>query len=379
MEKVLVLASVASMIDQFNMPNIKILQEIGYEVHVACNFEYGSTCSDRQILELKNRLQMMQVKCFQIDFTRNVMNLKQDITAYKQVMKLLLRYDYKFVHCHSPIGGVIGRLACHKKRIKVIYTAHGFHFFKGASIKSWILFYPVEFLLSRYTDVLITINREDYQRAKKNFRAKRVIYIPGVGVDTEKFMNVKADREEYRKQFGIPEDAIVVLSVGELAKRKNQQVMIEALGCLKRDDVYYMIVGTGELEEEYRTLAKKLGIGDKLILPGFRADIPQLLKCVDIFAHTSIREGLGIAPLEAMAASLPLLATKVNGMKDYVEDGKTGYCCAANDAEGFASALEKLISVPERRKEIGEYNMKAVRKFDIKRTNKIMKTLYQEV
>ena len=216
MKRMLMLASVASMIDQFNMPNIELLQEMGYEVHVACNFEKGSTCTDEKVLELKKKLKQLHVRFFQIDFERNVMKLNQDLKAYKQVLKLARKYHYTFIHCHSPIGGVVGRLVGHKTNTKVIYTAHGFHFYEGAPLLNWLIYYPIEKLLSRFTDVLITINQEDYHRAKSKFHAKRVEYVPGVGIDIKRFQNVKVDILQKRKELGIRSKDIVLLSVGEL-------------------------------------------------------------------------------------------------------------------------------------------------------------------
>ena len=208
MKKMLMLASVASMIDQFNMPNIQLLQEMGYEVHVACNFEKGSTCTSERIQKLKNQLKKMEVKYFQIDFSRNILKINDILKSYKQVKALLQRERYDFIHCHSPIGGAVGRIAGHKMHTKVIYTAHGFHFYKGAPIQNWLLYYPIEKWLSRYTDMLITINKEDYQRARKKFHAKETRYIPGVGIDVEKIQAVQVDREKKREELGIGKDEI---------------------------------------------------------------------------------------------------------------------------------------------------------------------------
>ena len=173
MKKVLMLASVASMIDQFNMQNISLLQEQGYEVHVAANFEQGSTSSKERVEQFKKELKEKNVLYFQIDFSRNVSNIPQNIKAYKQIKKLLVNNKYEFIHCHSPIGGVCGRLAAKVTNTKVIYTAHGFHFYKGAPKFNWMIYYPIEKVLSYITDVLITINKEDYELAKKKDESKK--------------------------------------------------------------------------------------------------------------------------------------------------------------------------------------------------------------
>ena len=254
--KVLMLASVASMIDQFNVPNIKLLISLGYKVDVACNFIDGSTCSEAKIAELKNKLKEMDVDCYQIDFARSVKHIWQNIKAYRQVFKLMQSNHYAFIHCHSPIGGVCGRLAGHKTHTKVIYTAHGFHFYKGAPLLNWLIYYPIEKYLSRYTDVLITINKEDYEIAKNKMHAKKTEYIPGVGIDVEKIQNTKVERNKKRKELGIPQDAFVLISVGELNKNKNHEVVIKALkNIADKNNMHYIIAGQGPLYQYLLDLA----------------------------------------------------------------------------------------------------------------------------
>ena len=221
MKKMLMLASVVSMIDQFNMSNIDILKKQGYEVHVAANFEYGNTSSKQRVEEFKKELTELNVQYYNIDFSRKITNILANIKAYKQIKDLMLKNKYEFVHCHSPIGGVCGRLAAHSANTPVIYTAHGFHFFKRAPLKNWMLYYPVEKLLAHYTDVLITINKEDYARAQ-NFKAKKVEYVPGIGVDIKKFSEIIVDKLAKRKELGIPENAFLILSVGELMRMSRK-------------------------------------------------------------------------------------------------------------------------------------------------------------
>lgn len=341
-DKVLMLASVASMIDQFNIPNIKLLIEMGYKVDVACNFIEGSTCSDAKIEELKNKLTEMGVECYQIDFARSVRHVWQNLKAYRQVLSLLKANRYKFVHCHSPIGGVCGRLAGHRTHTKVIYTAHGFHFYKGAPLLNW-LYYPIERYLSNYTEVLITINKEDYARACAKFHAKATYYIPGVGVEVARFHNCKISKSTKRIELGIPQNAFLLLSVGELASRKNHQVVIKALGEIHDPNIFYIIAGKGPLKDEYMKLATQNGITGNVMLLGPRLDIDELCKAADVFVHPSVREGLGIAPLEGMASGLPLISSYVNGIKDYTQDGVTG-CCLSNplDVEAMVLAILKM-------------------------------------
>ena len=279
-EKVLILASVASMIDQFNIPNIKLLQNIGYEVHVACNFEKGSSCSFEKIEILKELLKKLNVKCYQINFERNILKIGNNLKAYKEVKNILTENKYKFLHCHSPIGGVIGRIAGYKTQTKVIYTAHGFHFFKGAPLINWLLYYPIEKYLSKYTDILITINQEDYKRAR-TFSAKKVEYIPGVGIDIEKIKNIKVNKKEKRVEFGLNEENVVLLSVGELNKNKNHSVVIKALAKINNPNIYYLICGQGNLKGELLNLAKKLNLEKNVKILGFRRDIYEIYKTPD--------------------------------------------------------------------------------------------------
>ena len=302
----------------------------------------------------------------------------QHMKSYKQLDYLMKKRKYDFIHCHTPIAGAIARLVAHKNNIKVIYTAHGFHFFKGAPIQNWVLYYPIEKFLAKYTDILITINKEDYCRAK-TFKAKKVEYIPGVGVDIEKFKNCKVDVDKKKEELGIPKDAKILLSVGELSKRKNHEVVIKALSLIKNKNLVYIIAGSGGLKEQYIKLSKKLELDHQIILLGNRTDIPELCKISDIFIHPSIREGLGIAPLEAMASGLPLISSNVNGIKDYAKNGITGYCIKPNDVHGLASAIIKLITSPELSEKYSHNNSKECVKFGINNTSNIMKYIYNNL
>lgn len=375
-KKVLVLASVASMIDQFNMPNIELLQSMGYEVHVACNFLKGSTCSSEKIEQLKKRLNDIGVTFFQIDFTRSVMNLKQDYIAYKQVKKILIENKYAFIHCHSPIGGVIGRLAGHATRTKVIYTAHGFHFFKGAPLKNWLIYYPIEKFCARYTDVLITINKEDYAFAKKKMPAKKVCYVPGVGIDLSKIQNIVCDRNEVRKSMEVPEDCVLLLSIGELNDNKNHQVVLKALSKLNNKNVHYAIAGRGNKKDFLLNLAKELNIENQLHLLGFRTDALQLYKATDLFVFPSFREGLSVSMMEAMASGCPIVCSKIRGNIDLVIDGIGGYHFEPNDDSTLTNQIALLTDDISKRKEMGLANMHVIKTFSLENVLLEMKNIY---
>lgn len=379
MKKMLMAASVPSMIGLFNMDNINILQEMGYEIHVACDFTDRSVWDKKKVKELTEKLHSRHVKCHQIHFSRKIYHIGRHISAYKQLSDLFSANDFEFVHCHAPICSVITRYVAKKYGTKVIYTAHGFHFYKGAPFLNWLLFYPVEKYYSKYTDILITINSEDYNRAIKKFKAKKVYKIPSVGLDNERINVCNINIEEKRKELNIPENAFVLLSVGELSKRKNQKVIIEAVSKIRDDNIYYLLAGEGEQASVYQKLIDRLNMSDRIFLLGRREDVSELCKMSDVFVHPSIREGLGMAPLEGMAAGLPLISSNVNGINDYSVNGKTGYSCRPDDVNGFVRSIKKLKSNPELRKKMGEYNKNEALRFDVSVTKAIMTQIYKEL
>lgn len=378
MKKMLMLASVASMIDQFNIPNIELLQEMGYEVHVACNFEKGSTCTPEKVKALQNRLDDMGVRYFQIDFSRNILKVNEILTAYKQVKQLLEKEKYTFIHCHSPIGGAVGRLAAHRTHTKVIYTAHGFHFYKGAPLLNWLIYYPIEKWLSRYTDVLITINKEDYQRAKQKFHAKETKYIPGVGIDVERIQAVQVDRDAKRRELGIEPDDFLLLSVGELNKNKNHEVVIRALAELNNKKVKYAICGKGDLKEHLEELAEKLGVKDQLFLLGFRTDVIEICKSADVFVFPSKREGLSVALMEAMACGLPCVVSKIRGNVDLVEKGVNGFVFENKKDKEIEESIHQAIENNTIRHSMKLENEKKMMVYDVKIVREDIKKIYEK-
>jgi len=377
----LMVTSVASMIKQFNMDNIAILQELGYQVHVATNFEHGSTMNAEENRRLKKELKMSGVMIHQIDFPRGVGTLNTLTTALKQLSNLVKKNQYYFIHCQSPIGGVCGRLVGHQQKIKVIYTAHGFQFFYDGPKKDWLLFYPVERFLARYTERILTINHDDFALAQR-FPHTKVSYIPGVGIDYNEITeSIHTEKEitELRKGLNIPADAFIIISVGELSKRKNHQVIIKAMAKLKFSKVYYLICGHGDERENLLKLANQLGLSSQVKLLGYRTDISKLLRLADISAFPSLREGLGLAGIEAMAAGLPIITSNVQGIKDYSVNGVTGYIENPLDVNGFSKAIENLIKDTDLRYKIGKFNIKQAKRFDINNVNKIMKEVYSEI
>ncbi|GLB58984.1 glycosyltransferase family 4 protein [Cytobacillus sp. NCCP-133] len=364
--KVLFVATVMLHFKAFHLPYMKWFQDKGWEVHVAANGDLNLPYYDKKHI---------------LPIERSPYSVK-NIGAYKQLKELLKREKYDIIHCHTPMGSVLSRLANNATKsetgTKLIYTAHGFHFYKGGPFKDWVLYYPVERFLARYTDRLITINKEDYNLAQK-FNAKKVEYIPGIGLDTEVFNHINIDIYSKRLEIGVPNDAIMLLSVGELGSRKNHEVAIRALAKAEHKNLYYVICGSGDLEQYLKNLSKELGVSDKILFLGFRKDIAELIKCADIYVFPSQREGLGIAALEGMAGGLPLISSYINGIRDYTVNGETGFCLEPYDVDGFSKAMDKLAKDKDLREIIGKNNVEVASKFDTRNVKKIMARIYTEV
>lgn len=377
--KALMLASVASMIDQFNMENIALLQSMGYQVDVACNFLHGSTSSKERMEAFQKELNDKQIRSIYVPIPRKISAWKDIVVSYRQVKRLVEEEEYQLVHCHSPIGGAIARLACRKQRkkgLRVIYTAHGFHFYTGAPKKNWMIFYPIEKWLSKYTDVLITICKEDYERAQKCMNAKEIVYIPGVGVDVDKISSMPKQKE-MRRELGLKNDDKLLLSIGELNKNKNHEVILRAMATLERKDVHFAVCGKGNLENYLLQLAKELGIENQVHLLGFRTDAKAWLTVADIFVFPSFREGLPVSLMEAMAAGLPVVATKIRGTTDLIVPGTGGCLHDATDVERMSQSIDWLLDNDRKRKEMGAFNQSVVCDFSITKVQEIMKPIYE--
>ena len=371
-KRVLIVATIASFIGFFEMNDICILQDMGCEVHLAADFYNGLGNKDYvSFFRDKN------VVIHQVDFKRSPLDIR-NIKCISQLRKIISENHITFIHCHTPVGGVIARLAAKKYRktgCKVLYTAHGLQFCKGESLKNWVLFYPVEKVLSHITDAIVTINHEDYQLICKRFNNKETFYIPGVGIDTLSFSKKTIDRVKKRMELGAREDDIIVFSSGELTKRKNHQVIIKAISKINNPQIHYYIAGDGALKNYLEKTAKECGVSDRVHLLGFRDDIKEILKCVDIFAFPSVHEGFGISLLEAMATGLACTATNTQGIKDLILNKDVLHNCY--DEHGFAQTINRFITDRDFARSEGENNRKYSVEFDIKQTEKQMRVVYQ--
>ena len=376
-KKILMITHMAQMLAQFNIGNIKELQSLGVEVHLAANFTSPqNTMPLSEISSFKREMSSQGVHIHQIDFRRRLGTFSGNIKCWRQLYDLCKSDDFDLIHCQSPLGGVFGRLIGRKFKIPVIYTCHGFQFFKGGPLKDWILYYPVERFLARFTDDLITINHED-DKIASNFPCKSHTYIPGVGVDTKRLNNLTRDLT-LRNKLGIPKGAFVILSVGELSTRKNPDVVIRALADLKNDNIYYVAVGKGKHLVSLKKLVEEKGLNTKVFFPGFTSDPEPYYQMADVSVFPSRREGLGLAGIEAMAAGLPLLTTNSGGISDYSIDGKTGFVFGPDDDLKLAKQIIYLKENPETRFKMGNYNRKKVQIYSRENVNKIMRQIYSE-
>lgn len=380
-KKVLIVASVVSFIEWFNKENIEYLKnELGCEVHVACNFDYMEDTDEERTRAYLKKIKDEGVNLHNIHFARSPIN-KENVRAYKELVNIINEGHFDLIHCHTPTASMITRIAARSARKNgsvVMYTCHGFHFHNAAPKKNWMIYYPVEKACSLLCDYIVTINKEDYNRAK-TFHAKNVRYIPGVGVDISRIKKTEIDKIKYKKSIGLPENCVMLLSVGEMIERKNHEVIIRALGKLQNKNIYYVICGKGPLKEHLGDVAKELGISDNVVFLGFRKDIPELCNTTDISAFPSRIEGLGLAGIEVMAAGIPLVSSNVHGILDYVIDGETGYACDPDDVDGFANAIDKLASSEELRLSMKENCLKAVEPFEIKNALRTMWDIYDEI
>lgn len=381
MKNVLIVASVISFIEWFNQENVEHLhQDLGCEVHIACNSDYMEDTDEARTLRYLDKLRKEGIVLHNIPFARDPLSTR-NLTAFRMLRDLIRADSFDLIHCHTPAASMLTRLAARRERKKgtvVMYSCHGFHFHRGSNRKNWLIYYPVERFLSRFCDYLVTINQEDYQRAK-TFHCKHVRYIPGVGVDLQKYRTATTDRAALRRDIGVGDDQTLVLSVGELIERKNHEVILRALGRLHDPKIFFAIAGKGPLRERLLQVAAEEGVADRFRLLGFRTDTAELYHAADICAFPSRIEGLGLAGVEALAAGVPLVSSNVHGILDYVKDGQNGYTAAPDDADGFARAIKTLADHPELRERMRENCHRAAEPFDKANALNAMWSIYHEI
>lgn len=353
MKRLLVVCTTDSMIWNFLVPHIKELEKQGYYV------ECASSVTGNFYNDLVNDY---GIKMNEIPFERSPYKLS-NMKAYKLLCNLIKKKKFDTIFCHEPVGGAIGRLVGQRCGCKVVYMAHGFHFYKGAP-KSRKIYYVVEKFLSRYTDLLITINQEDYE-ASLTFHAKKNVKIHGVGVDTTKFKKDTTVCNYLRNEFHLPDNAVTLLSVGELIPRKNHSTIIRAIENIGIDNLYYFVAGDGELMEDLKKEILDLKLQNQVHLLGYRTDIGKLCNSADIFVMPSVHEGLSVALMEAMCCGKPVVASKIRGNVDLIDEGKGGFLSPTFNVEAYAKQIKKLILSRDLGDKFGDYNENKVKNFDI--------------
>ena len=363
MKRVLFVASVTGHFRAFHLPYFEHFKKEGYLVEAASNGDMEIPFCDKR---------------YGVVFQRSPLKIK-NISAYRRLKNIIRDGNYDIIHCHTPVASMMTRIAARKARKKgtrVIYTAHGFHFYKGAPLLNWLIYFPVEWLCSFMTDVLITINKDDFAFAKKRLHAKNIYYVPGVGINLEKCREIDVDRSEKRKELGIPEGSTAVLSVGELNENKNHEAVLRAIAKLGRKDVVYVICGKGNKGEYLKELARQLNISEQLILAGYRRDVLEIYGCCDVFAFPSIREGLPVSLMEAMCNELPIMCSDIRGNRDLIDEGKGGELFDPKDLDSVFNALKKSLALKDK-EALVKYNLEKIKEFGLDSVKNKMSEIYR--
>lgn len=368
MKKVLFVATIDEHILAFHTPYLKWFKEQGVEVHVASNGNFNIPYADIK---------------YNIPFSRLPFKL-DNLKSYNKLKKIINSNSYNLIHCHTPVGGVLTRIAAirsRKRKTKVLYTAHGFHFFKGAPLKNWLLYYPIEKWLSKHTDILITINEEDYKLAKNNFKTKSIKLVNGVGIDLNKFISQTIERkQELRKKYGYKPDDFILIFAGELNYGKHQDLLINGVNLLKNKmpNIKLLLAGMGPLYEQYKKQINDLNINDYIKLLGFRKDINNLMMLSDIAVSSSRREGLPVNVMEGMATGLPLIVTDCRGNSDLVNDGENGFIIGINNTTQFKNKVNELFQSESLRNKFGKRSLELIKYYSLENILNDMKEIYYE-
>ena len=352
------------MMVQFLLPHVKYLSTNGYEVEIACS-EVGG-----RMKEVHKKTESYVKAIHEVSLRRNPLS-PTNIRGYGDMKHVMQNGHYDIVWTNEPVMGVVTRLCARRLRkrgTKVMYMVHGFHFFKGAPMLNWMVYYPIEKLMAHYADMIVTVNTEDYKRAQ-SFDVKEVRYIHGIGINTER-LTIGENRGDIRKELNLKETDFIVLSVGELNKNKNQRTIIKAIAKVADKDVHYLMCGKGDQHDNLVALAKDLELEHNIHFLGYRNDVVDICSQANIYVMPSFREGLPVSSLEAMYCGLPLLTSNIRGLVDVNHDSKNGFLCAPTDVEGFAAGIRRLKADEAKRTEMGELNRREVLPFTIERTKK---------
>lgn len=340
----------------FSKASIWAAHEMGWDLYMGIN---RNNPDDIKSLDYK-------IKFYEQHTYRNIFAIKDNLKAYLNLCKFLRNNpNIKVIHCNTPIGGIVGRLAGSRYNRKVIYMAHGFHFFKGAPFFNRTILKWIERYFAHKTDVLITINQEDFSAASKFTLKKggRVFYVPGVGIDTSSYMD-RGNRRIIRKNLGLKDTDFVCICMGDIVERKNYRTAIESIQLINNPNVHYLICGIGSERNKLEELAIRLNVQNQIHFLGYRTDMKDLLFASDCFLFSSLQEGLPRSTMEAMACGLPCIVSDIRGNRDLIDDGKGGFLAPATSAKDFANAITRLMTNVDIQS-MSKYNIKKIRDFDI--------------
>lgn len=361
MKKLLFVSNISNNVGSFVVASIAAAKKCGFEFYYAANWD-GAT--KEQIAEDEKKY---GIKIVHIDLDRSPYSTK-NIKAYKQLVDLINKEKIDYIHCNTPVGGVLGRLAGEKCKVKkIVYEAHGFHFYEGAPKKNWMIYYPVEKWLAKKTDAIITINNEDFERAK-TFKLKnngQVYYVPGVGMDLSQYNVPDTVREIKRNELNLKDTDFALISMGDLIDRKNYKIAIEVVAKLNNPHVHYFICGKGPEEVNLKKLAENLGVDKQVHFLGFRNDIKELLKASDTFLFTSKQEGLARSLMEAMASKIPCVVSKIRGNTELIVNNEDGFLCSGLD--DYVNAIIKIMQSPDLAYKFKEKSSKHLNNFSIEK------------
>ena len=364
--KALLLAPMGSVHRRFNQVNIKALQSLGYEVHLVANFENGEGTESQNEAYVRECLENGLVT-HHIPYQRH--EIRKNIRLIRPTRDLIKSEHFDIIHGHTETGGLILRLVG-KTEGRKIYTPHGMSFYRGAPLKAQLIYRPIEKWICAGMDTNIAINREELSVLRK-WNRESAKYIHGIGLDIERFRKVTRSREEIRRELGIPEDATVVLSVGELDDNKNHIVCVEALKHL--ENIYYVICGVGPNKEKLMNA----GLGHRLVLAGYRSDVPDIIAASDIFAFPSYHEGLPVSLMEAMAGGLPCIGSKIRGNVDLIKDGKNGFLVEPDDTAQWRERISALCGDENLRAVYAEKSSSRIEKFSREKVYEEYLSLYR--
>lgn len=367
------LSSMGSVHRRFNKANIDALLALGYDVELCANFENGEGPEIHNQKYVKE-CEANGIKTHSIPFARH--SLVGSLKCLPQLKDLLRREQYDIVHTHTETGGLLLKLAHGAKaKSKFFYTPHGMSFWKGSSLKSQLVYKPLERWICSGMDMNLGMNMEEVENLKR-WNKKTATYVHGIGLNVARMQSPIRSREEVRKEFGLIEGDKFIASIGELDDNKNHITVIKALAKMNRKDFKYVICGVGPNKNILLNETVGLGLKDNVILADYRSDIPDILSAADIFVFPSFHEGMPVSALEAMACGLPVICSEIRGNVDIVKDGDNGYLFEPSDVDALSVKIPLIMDDADKRISMGEKNKEIVKRFSLEAITEELKKIY---